>query len=254
MGNAILNYYTGTSGLVLPVPNKLFFPDAFKDRSRISYYASLTNSIEINSSFYKVPRRSTVEKWQQEVPAHFRFTFKLFRGITHQKDLLYDPGLIPSFFDVLAGVADKRGALLVQLPASIRMAHYARLKVLLCALRDHDPGRHWKIALEVRHPSLYAGEVYELLDELNMAMVIHDKKRAEAPLRENKTDFIYLRLHGPDGHYGGSYSDAVLYEYAGYIKEWIAGGKTVFVYFNNTLGQAFANRRTLQEYVSENSI
>ncbi|HEY8898156.1 MAG TPA: DUF72 domain-containing protein, partial [Niastella sp.] len=84
------SYKAGTSGLVLPVPNKQSFPPEFSDKSRLTYYASLLNSIEINSSFYKVPQPATVRKWADSVPDDFVFTFKLWQEITHVKGFAYN--------------------------------------------------------------------------------------------------------------------------------------------------------------------
>lgn len=81
------DFYTGTSGLSLPFP-KHSFPPEFQDKSRLTFYASLFNSIEINSSFYKLPMASTVKKWAESVPDNFLFTFKLWREITHNKGLI----------------------------------------------------------------------------------------------------------------------------------------------------------------------
>ena len=78
------NFYAGTSNIVLPVPNKSFFPPKYRDKTRLNYYASLFNSVEINSSFYKVPLPRTVEKWTTEVPPNFRFSFKLSKAITRR--------------------------------------------------------------------------------------------------------------------------------------------------------------------------
>ncbi len=79
-------FYSGTSGLVVPVPQALYPPE-FKGKSRLNYYASLFNSIEINSTFYKMPKISTVSNWAESVPDEFRFTFKLSKAITHAKGL-----------------------------------------------------------------------------------------------------------------------------------------------------------------------
>ncbi|MEJ7692980.1 DUF72 domain-containing protein [Daejeonella sp.] len=83
------NFYSGTSGMALPVPNKAAYPPEFQERSRLGYYAHLFNSIEINSSFYKIPMARTVAKWAAEVPDDFRFTYKLWRDITHVKEFLF---------------------------------------------------------------------------------------------------------------------------------------------------------------------
>ncbi|WP_316850606.1 DUF72 domain-containing protein [Pedobacter agri] len=243
------NYYTGTSGLLLPVPNKAFYPEEYQNRSRLCYYGSLVNSIEINSSFYKIPQPSTVKKWRAEVPENFRFTFKLFKGITHHPGLAFDPKEIARFFEVINEAADKKGCLLVQFPPSVRMTHFPQIQQLMAELRRCDPLEEWKIALEFRHASLYVGEISELLAEFKMASVIHDKRNAASPMQMDEAPFVYLRFHGPGGNYKGSYTEALLAEYASYIKDWMDEGKTVFSYFNNTMGDAHANLKTLNEMV-----
>ncbi|WP_316843783.1 DUF72 domain-containing protein [Pedobacter psychrodurus] len=251
MEQEINGYYSGTSGLLLPVPNKLHYPEAFRERSRLCYYGSLMNSIEINSSFYKIPLASTVKKWTGEVPADFLFTFKLFKGITHAPQLGFDPADIARFMEVIAHAGDQKGCLLVQFPPSIRIGNFPQLSRLMASLREHDPEKTWKIALEFRHPSLYVDEVMELLEEYGLGMVIHDKGAAASPLDALDTDFRYLRFHGPGGNYRGSYPDDVLAEYASYIREWLEDGKVVYVYFNNTMGEAYANLKTLKGFVND---
>ncbi len=245
------NYYSGTSGLLLPVPNKLYYPEEFKEKSRLCYYASLMDTIEINSSFYKMPMGATVRKWAGDVTPEFRFTFKLFKEITHHKDLAFDPTVVSRFFEIINNVGEKRGCLLVQFPPSIKISHLAQLKFLMTVLRDNDASMNWKIALEFRHPSLYVEEIYELLAFYQMAMVIHDKTPANSPVRETHPNFIYLRFHGPAGNYRGSYSDDVLYEYASYVTEWLREGKKVYVYFNNTMGNAHGNLNLLRQIVRD---
>jgi len=251
MKKEVKGYYSGTSGLLLPVPNKLHYPEAFKDRSRLCYYGSLMNSIEINSSFYKIPLASTVKKWAGEVPADFLFSFKLFKGITHAPQLGFDPADIARFIEVIAHAGDKKGCLLVQFPPSIRIANLPQLSRLMAVLREHDPDQDWKIALEFRHPSLYVDEIMELLEEYGLGMVTHDKGAAASPLDDLDTGFRYLRFHGPNGNYRGSYPDDVLAEFAGYVAEWLLEGKEVFVYFNNTMGEAYANLQTLKCFVGD---
>lgn len=235
------NYYSGTSGLLLPVPNKLHYPEAFKDASRLHFYGSLTNSIEINSSFYKIPLAATVAKWAADVPDDFKFTFKLFREITHGKALLFDEALLKRFMEVIDGVGQKKGSLLVQFPPSVRMAQLPQLASLMAMLRELDAQQSWKIAFEFRHASLYHDRVEQLLHRYDIGLVIHDKPPAISLMNEPHTNFVYLRFHGPDGSYRGSYGNDLLAEYASYITDWLAEGKEVFVYFNNTMGNAFGN-------------
>jgi len=252
--NGLVGYYSGTSGLLLPVRNKLFYPQEFKEKSRLCFYGSLMNSIEINSSFYKVPMTSTVEKWANDVPEDFRFTFKLAKEITHNKGLAFDPEAVKRFMEVISFVGTKKGCLLVQFPPSVRIANLKQLSLLMGALRQHDLENQWNIALEFRHVSLYCDQVYSLLEDYGMGMVIQDKPPANTPILENELEFVYLRFHGPGGSYRGSYEDQLLNEYAGYIREWMNEGKSVYAYFNNTMGEAVANLYTLKDFVLENEL
>ncbi len=248
-------YYSGTSGLLLPVPNKLFYPEEFRDKSQLCFYGSMMNSIEVNSSFYKMPKANTVSKWANDVPAGFKFTFKLSKEITHNKALAFDPEMVKYFMEVIDPTAEKKGSLLVQFPPSVRIAQFKQLALLMKVLRENDPKKQWNIALEFRHVSLYKQEVYQLLDEYGMGLVIQDKPPAATPLMDTELGFIYLRFHGPDGSYRGTYKDEFLYEYAGYIRDWLADGKTVYSYFNNTMGSAVSNLFTLKDLVkSEDSL
>jgi uncharacterized protein YecE (DUF72 family) len=242
-------FYVGTSGLVLPVPNKAAYPPEFQDKSRLCYYASLFNSIEINSSFYKIPQAATIRKWRESVPGHFRFTFKLWKGITHEKGLLFNPDDIARFMDAINEAGEKKGSLLIQFPPSIRAGQFPQLSRLLKAVREADDS--WDIAVELRHPSLYQEQTDRLLTSLNMAMVIHDLPASAAPPEPLDLDFIYLRFHGPNGGYRGSYDDDFLAEYAQNISQWLAEGKRVYTYFNNTMGAAVHNLATLNQLIRD---
>lgn len=247
-------YFSGTSGLLLPVPNKQHYPVEFRDKSRLTYYGSLFNSIEINSSFYKVPMASTVQKWADSVPEDFLFTFKLWRDITHRKDLEFDPEAVGRFMTSIAAAAEKKGSLLLQFPPSLKSDQIHQLTQLLHYVRLGDPEEQWKIALEFRHSSWYQENTYELMRKFRICLVLHDKPGSATPMMEQEQDFVYLRFHGPDGDYKGGYSDDFLMEYAGYIKDWNEEGKTVFVYFNNTIGDAISNLQTLNRYLKSISV
>lgn len=248
--NIVSGYYSGTSGLLLPVRNKLFYPEEFKDKSRLYFYSSLMNSIEINSSFYKIPMSSTVGKWADDVSKDFRFTFKLFREITHNKGLAFDPSIVKKFMEVISFIGDKKGCLLVQFPASVRIGNIKQLMALMDCLRENDPDQQWNITLEFRHISLYDDVIYKALEKYKMGLVMQDKPPAATPMLDSHLPFVYLRFHGPGGSYNGSYEEDVLAEYATYIKDWIAEGKTVYSYFNNTMGNAIKNLFTLRDMVN----
>lgn len=237
--------FSGTSGLTIAIPQR-DFPQEHSDKSRLSYYALHLNSIEINSSFYKLPRAATVTNWAAMVPDDFRFTFKLWKEITHQKQLLFNSDAIAKFFEVVNHVGDKKGCILVQFPASVKIDLLPQFQQLLIAIAEKS--KDWRIAVEFRHPSWYQYKVYDLLSEYGAGLVYHDKTGSATPIIEPTGDFVYQRFHGPGGDYKGSYDDGFLYEYSLYIQEW-REDKTVYVYFNNTAGDALQNLNLLLRYV-----
>lgn len=243
------NYYSGTSGIVVPQPNKQLYPEEFRDKSRLEFYSSLFNSIEINSSFYKLPMAKTVARWAESVPGDFRFTFKLWREITHVKELAFTNEDIDRFMNVIDEAGDKKGTLLVQFPPSLQVRHSGQVLELLNRIAGADRQGGWKIALEFRHDSWYTDETNRLLEDSASAVVMHDKTSGANSLPGNDPDFVYLRFHGHNGDYKGSYEDDFLYEYAQYVNEYRLEGKDVYVYFNNTRGDAVHNLITLNDYV-----
>jgi uncharacterized protein YecE (DUF72 family) len=238
-------FFAGTSNVELPVPNKAHFPEAYQDKSRLHYYASLFKTVEINSSFYKIPMPRTVARWAADVPDHFRFTFKLWKGITHAKGLDYQEGDIAAFMAAIAPAAERKGCLLIQFPAGLTAVYLARLQQLLADIQLQQPEQQWPLAVEFRHRSWYTDKVYQLLEEYGAALVTHDMPNAATPLTDMETDLVYLRFHGEQGKYGGSYDESFLHEYAGYIRSWLKEKKTVYAYFNNTMGEAVKNLMTL---------
>ena len=238
------SFYSGTSGLVVPIPQSQYPPE-FQGKSRLIYYASLFNSIEINSSFYKMPMISTVRKWEQSVPDEFRFTFKLSKTITHVRGLEYTPSEIDQFMQMINQAGSKKGCVLIQFPPTLHIDKINRLEKLLIHIHTLNEEQDWKIAVEFRHMSWYDDEVYDLLKKFKVSMVIHDLPSSATPLNISTADFMYYRFHGPGGRYRGSYEESFLQQYAQYIKAWSTAGKTVYFYFNNTMGDAFKNLITL---------
>lgn len=243
-----LNLNTGLSGIALPVP-KYKFPPEHRNSSRLTYYASFFNSIEVNSSFYKIPLKPTLKRWAESVPEDFTFTFKLFRDITHSKDLQFTASHVFEFIQTIAAVGHKKGCLLIQFPPSLKHEHAHQLGSLLRTIQVADPESLWKVAVEFRSKGWYNQDVFDLLEDFGATLVLQDMPASATPMIQASSDVFYLRFHGPTGSYRGSYTDAFLSEYSGYITEWLSEGKRVFVYFNNTAGDAFRNCITLGDMV-----
>ncbi|RYF86630.1 MAG: DUF72 domain-containing protein, partial [Chitinophagaceae bacterium] len=111
-------FYSGTSNIVLPIKQSEYPPE-YQGASRLTYYASLASSLEVNSSFYRIPKPATVEKWRESVPANFRFTFKVPKTVTHAKGLQFNQDELERFAETVEHAGEKKGCLLVQLPPSV---------------------------------------------------------------------------------------------------------------------------------------
>lgn len=247
MENKQGTFYGGTSGLLIPMPRR-DFPPEYKENSRLAFYSTLFNSLEINSSFYKLPQPKTVAKWAADVSGDFTFTYKLWREITHNKGLVFNDDDIARFMDVVNYVGYKKGCILVQFPPGTTIAR-GQLTHLLALLHGKNADNAWYVAVEFRHRSWYTDEVYDLLRRFNTGLVLQDMPKSATPQILTSNDFVYVRFHGPSGNYRGSYSDELLYEYAYYIRDWQNEGRDVYVYFNNTAGDALNNLLTLKQYL-----
>ncbi len=235
----------GTSNVVVP-GNKLTFPTEFQQKSRLHYYSSIFPTVELNSTFYKVPMPSTFAKWSGEVGEGFLFSIKLPKEITHGKNLQYDLTNIYHFLNAAEGLGQKKGCLLVQFPGKISLQYYAAVEKILQRIAMMETGDPWRAAVEFRHPDWYVSETFELMDEYGASMILHDMPKAQNIRLNKDAAFVYLRFHGPAGDYRGSYPENYLAEQAANLKAWRKDGKDVFAYFNNTIGEAFENARTLK--------
>jgi uncharacterized protein YecE (DUF72 family) len=242
------SFYSGISGIALPVKQSEYPPE-FTGASRLAYYASLYSSVEINSSFYKIPKAATVAKWAECVPSHFKFTFKVPKTVTHAKGLQFSVEQLEEFVETVAQVDDKRGCLLVQLPPSVKQDRQEELEGILECLKSDAKG--WHIAVEFRDVSWYNSAAYRVLQHYGAGMVEQDLPKSPTPQVTVAEDFAYLRFHGPEGTYRGSYDDTFLLGHAKRIAAWVKEGREVYVYFNNTMGDALGNLGTLNAMVEQ---
>lgn len=243
------SFYSGISGIVVPVPQALY-PDAFKGKSRLTYYASLFNSIEINSSFYKLPKASTIIKWRDTVPEDFRFTFKLPKTISHSKGLDFHAEEVALFIRTIDNVDKKKGCILLQLPPALKPGSIQQLEKLFKTIDSANTRQAWKIAVEFRNKVWHNDQTFKLLEQYNFSLVLQDLPASATPLTAPLTKVIYLRFHGTEKGYRGSYDDVLLSGYAQRTRQWMDEGKCVYCYFNNTLGDAFNNLEALNRFIA----
>lgn len=238
----------GTSGIILP-GNKSHFPDEYKSGTRLHYYGSLFNTLEVNSSFYKIPLPSTFTKWGNEVPEDFTFTVKLWKGITHVDNLSYRESDIEIFMHSVSGVENKAACILIQFPPSVHARQLDKVESLIQSIRLFDKSQRWRLVVEFRRDNWYQDATYTMLENNNVALAIHDMPGSQTPLDYQSSEVIYYRFHGPTGHYTDSYGAEDIQRHAARIKALKKTGKDVYVYFNNTIGGAFENAQSLQNFI-----
>lgn len=223
----------GTSGWQYRHWRGTFYPEGLVQKYQLRYLAERLNSVEVNSSFYRLPTRATFAHWREETPADFVFSVKASRFITHFKRLKDPEEPIERLFGAVEGLGDKLGCVLFQLPP-VFVADIARLRLLLAALP------RCRCAFEFRNDSWFTPATYDVLADFNAALCWYDLQGRQAP-RESTADFAYIRLHGPAEAYRGDYAPKTLRAWTETINECQARGMDVFCYFDND-EKAFAAR------------
>jgi uncharacterized protein YecE (DUF72 family) len=218
--------------------NGVFYPPRLPPRRWLEYYAQHFDTVEVNATFYRLPRESAVANWVASTPEGFLFSVKMSRYVTHVKRLRDLAPSLELFYGRIAPLADspKLGPLLWQLPRTFRRDD-ARLAEALAQL---PAGRH---CFEFRHESWFADEVYALLRAYDVALVNGDTPRYPFQAHELTADWTYIRFHHGSRGRGGNYSERELEEWAERIEGWRAR-VDVFAYFNNDW-RGFAVRNAL---------
>jgi len=227
--------------------NGVLYPPHLAVRDWLGFYAARFDTVEVNASFYRLPRRDAVARWADATPTEFVFSVKVSRYITHVKRLRETGKHIALLLDRIEPLLEtpKLGPLLWQLPGQFRRDD----ERLAAALDEFPPGlRH---AIEFRHESWFADDVMSLLRAHGVALVIADGPKVRGFQRHELTAGIaYVRLHAGARGRRGNYSQTELREWADRIMGWSAHGD-VFVYLNNDWeGFAPANAATLRHLLA----
>jgi uncharacterized protein YecE (DUF72 family) len=204
-----------------------FYPPRCPQRLWLEHYATRFDTVELNNTFYRLPKRDAVKAWVDRTPDDFLFTVKSSRYLTHIKRLTDMAAGVEKLWERLEPLAEtpKMGPMLWQLPPNFKRDD----ERLDHALTHLPPGHH---AFEFRDPSWFADDVLALLREHRVALVIGD--RPERPWQPHvlTSDFTIVRFHF--GHRGrrGNYSETELAEWAERIER-LRANAAVFAYFNN---------------------
>ena len=235
----------GTSGWHYQHWKGPFYPKDLPEAKMLEYYSNYFSTAEINNSFYKLPETETLEQWRKSVPDKFVYSVKASRYITHLKKLKDTGEAVLSFLARIKILRPKLGPVLFQLPPRwhFNLERLQEFAMLLPA--------EYRYTFEFRDSSWFNDRASEALVAINAAFCIYDLEGEESS-HTVTADFVYVRLHGPDGAYSGNYDNATLSRWASACLSWLKQGKEVYLYFDNDqAGYAVKNALELKALLEQ---
>ena len=219
----------------------LFYPAGLPKSKWFDYYAEHFDTVEINNTFYQLPKQETFKNWHKQAPKNFLYTVKANRYITHIKRLKDPSESLERFFERVDILKENLGPVLYQLPPNFHK-DLNRLRAFMQVLPEE------RIAVfEFRHKSWFSDDTFQLLNEFNAGFCIHDLAGVPTP-RIITGNIIYVRFHGPTGKYQGNYSKPALQNWTKWIKQRIKEVRSLYAYFNNDIhANAVRNAKTLKQ-------
>ncbi len=217
------------------------YPAGLPARSWLERYSELYETVEVNTTFYRLIKRDAVARWVEQTPDGFIFAVKASRYLTHVKRLANMSEGIARFYERIEPLreAGRLGPVLWQLPETFHRDE----ERLAGALAELPEGRH---AFEFRHPSWFVPAVYELLREHGVALVVGDHPERPFQSYELTSDWSFVRFHHGTRGRRGNYSESELAEWATRLNDWRRQAE-IYVYFNNDSEQfAPGNARELK--------
>lgn len=230
----MMQSWVGTSGFSYKEWKGSFYPEDLSDKEMLSYYSQQMSAVEINNTFYRMPKASLLDSWAEQVPEPFRFVLKASRKITHSKPLKEKSDEVSYLFETASTLGSRLGVILFQLPPYLRK-NTELLESFLGLLPDDT-----RSAFEFRHRSWFEEDVYELLQAHGCALCIADSDPENVPPVVATADWGYLRLRRED------YNGTDLQQWADRIRA--QNWHEVFVFFKHedeaagpALAKSFSN-------------
>jgi uncharacterized protein YecE (DUF72 family) len=213
-----MKLHVGTSGYSYKEWKGSFYPEKIKPDEMLSYYASRLPAVEINNTFYRMPKKDVLETWASQVPERFRFSVKASRRITHMKQLRGVEDEVGFLLDNLTVLGDRLGVVLFQTPPTLKK-DLDRLDVFLSLLPEGG-----KFVFEFRHDSWLEDDAVERLKGRGCALCVSDTDEQDAELIPT-ADFGYLRLRKE------AYDKAALKKWSKRVAD--QGWSEAFVFFKH---------------------
>ncbi len=235
----------GTSGWSYPHWRGCFYPRSLPQAEWLSFYAERFSTVELNTTFYRLPNAESVAAWREATPPDFLFAAKVSRYVSHMKRLKDPAETLSRFLERVEGLGSKLGPLLVQLPPHWT-CNEERLRAFLQAA-----GKGHRFAVELRNESWWSESVETILRANGSALCLFHLAGVWSPKVET-ADFVYFRLHGPGDAYSGRYDAVTLRRVADWCRDWRARNLDVFGYFDNDeSAHAAANAAELIDLIGD---
>lgn len=237
-------YFVGTSGWYYQHWYGPVYPEGLPKDKLLPYFARCFSTVELNNTFYHLPKEDTVRTWHKKVPADFTFAVKASRFVTHIKRLQRLGDSLEVFHSRVSLLKKKLGPILYQLPPSME-----KDSKRLVSFLEQVPKRA-KNAVEFRHRSWLDEEIFAILRKFNVAHCIISMPDFPTVV-EATANFVYIRMHGGSSLYRSNYSKRELKTCAGWIRRFLKDGLDTYVYFNNdAYGYAVKNALALKKILS----
>lgn len=216
----------GTSGWHYPHWRGSFYAPDLPEKQFLARYVESFDTVEINHSFYRLPDEGNLKRWYETVQDGFVFAVKGSRFITHRKKLKDPKSSTELFLERILLLKEKLGPVLFQLPPRWKL-NGDRFDSFLDVLP-----KDFRYAFEFRDKSWFNDRVYGALERSRAALCVYDLDGFLSP-RRITCDFVYVRLHGPNGAYRGQYNTQTLEEWADVFSIWSSHGIEIYCYFDN---------------------
>ena len=237
----------GCSGWVYRDWRGLVYPESLPSTRWFNWYAEHLDTVELNSTFYRLPTEAAVRRWAEQAPPGFLYAAKVGQFATHRKKLVGSEWWLPRHLERIRLLGEHLGPNLFQLPPHWR-ANAARLDELCSRLPDDI---RW--AVELRDPSWLDDAVFDVLRRHDVALCVHDLL-ADHPF-ELTASWTYVRFHGTNAltaPYHGRYGPGRLQRWVDRLAEVNAAGGDAWCYFNNDWhGDAFRDATWLAAALAE---
>lgn len=240
-----MTLYIGTSGWSYKHWEGPLYPPGLPQNERLAFFSKHFSTVEINNSFYCLPKKETFVKWRTTVARDFIFAVKASRFITHVKKLNDVEEPVKKFLENAKELESKLGPILFQFPPrwKLNLTRLSQLFEILPPILEYT--------FEFRHPSWFCEDIYQLLIKNKAALCLADSPHWPCKLKIT-TDFTFIRMHGGKMLYGSNYSSQELKSWARKIKNYTEKGIKTYVYFNNdAYGYAIKNANQLIKIMEE---